>query len=112
MSRVKNEIIEPMPDGTFMTRPALDPAMREKQLINKAYNLAEKQLDDGTASSSVITHFLKLGSEREKTEQAKLQFETELLKAKTLSLETESKEKGDTAAVIDALKRYSPSQHD
>lgn len=102
---------EELPDG-IITRPSLDPVAREKQLINKAYNLAEKQLDEGTASSSVITHFLKLGSEREKTEQAKLTYETKLLEAKTLSIETESKEKGDTAAVLEALRSYGPSTHD
>ena len=42
------------------SRPALTPEAREQQLIAKATNLAEKQLDEGTASSQVITHFLKL----------------------------------------------------
>ena len=42
-------------------RQALDPDAREQQLIAKAYNLVEKRLDEGTASSQETTHFLKLG---------------------------------------------------
>ena len=47
-------------------RPALTPEARENQLIYLATNLAEQQLRDGTASSQVITHYLKLGSTKEK----------------------------------------------
>lgn len=112
MPRSKNDTFGNLPDGIINTRPSMDPSNREKQLINKAYNLAEKKLDDGTASDSTINYLLKLGSEQQKTLQAKINFETELLRAKTLSLEAESKEKGDTAVVLDALKSYSPSSHD
>ena len=49
-------------------RPASSPEAREKQLISLAVNLAEKQLMEGTASSQVITHYLKLGSTREQLE--------------------------------------------
>ena len=43
-------------------RPALTPEARENQMIALAVDLAEQQLRDGTASSQVITHYLKLGS--------------------------------------------------
>ena len=42
-------------------RPALSPEARENQMISYAVDLAEKQLIEGTASSQVITHYLKLG---------------------------------------------------
>ena len=45
-------------------RPALSPEARENQLISLAVDLAEQQLIDGSASSQVITHFLKLGTTR------------------------------------------------
>ena len=48
------------------TRPALTPEARENQLISLATDLAEKQLREGTASSQIIAHYLKLGSTREK----------------------------------------------
>ena len=51
------------------SKPALTADARERQLINLATNLAEQQLRDGTASSQVITHYLKLGTTKEKIEQ-------------------------------------------
>ena len=54
-------------------RPALTPEARENQLIYLATDLAEKQLREGTASSQVITHYLKLGSTKEKLEREKLE---------------------------------------
>ena len=59
---------------------------RENQLISLAIDVAEKQLREGTASSAVITHYLKLGTAKEKLERAKLEQETELLKARVESL--------------------------
>jgi len=50
-------------------RPALSPEARENQLVSLAVDLAEKQLRDGTATSQVITHYLKLGSTKEKIEK-------------------------------------------
>lgn len=46
-------------------RPAISPEARDNQLIALAYNLVEKRLLEGTASSQETTHFLKLGSARE-----------------------------------------------
>ena len=48
--------------------PARTPEARENQLISLAVDLAEKQLSAGTASSQVITHYLKLGSSKDKIE--------------------------------------------
>ena len=59
-------------------RPALTPEARENQMISLAVDLAEKQLMEGTASSQVITHYLKLGSTRERLEREKIEGETEL----------------------------------
>ena len=51
--------------------PAMSEEGRENQLIAMAINLAEKQLREGTASSQVITHFLKLGTQAAKLEKEK-----------------------------------------
>ena len=68
--------------STEKIRPALTPEARENQLIYLATNLAEQQLRDGTASSQVITHYLKLGSSKEKLEQEILKENKKLLTAK------------------------------
>ena len=72
-------------------RPALTPEARENQLIYLATELAEKQLKEGTASSQVITHYLKLGSTKEKIEREILEKQKELISAKTETLKSTKK---------------------
>lgn len=69
-------------------RPAEDPDAREKQMISYAMDLAEQQLLNGTASSQVISHFLKLGTRQYDYEMEKLRNENELIKAKVEAYET------------------------
>ena len=63
-------------------RPATTPEGRENQLAAKAYDLVERQIDEGTASAQVLAHFLKFGSTRERLEQQRIAHENELLQAK------------------------------
>lgn len=88
-------------------RPALTPESRESQLISLATDLAEKELMEGTASSQVITHFLKLGSSKELLEKERLKHENELLKAKTESIKAEQRSDVLFEKAIAAMKRYS-----
>lgn len=69
-------------------RPARSPEARESQMIALAVDLAEKQLMEGTASSQVITHYLKLGSTKERIEKEILEKQKELISAKTESLKS------------------------
>lgn len=88
-------------------RPALTPEAREKQLISLAVDLAEKQLMEGTASSQVITHYLKLGSSREKKEQEKLEEENRLLRAKAKAIDSTEEIKVLYKDAIKAFRTYS-----
>lgn len=90
-----------------MMRPALTPEARENQLIYLATDLAEKQLREGTASSQVITHYLKLGSTREKLERERLEEENKLLKAKTEALQSQKNVEELYKNAIESMKRYS-----
>ena len=90
-------------------RPALTPDARENQLVSLAVDLAEKQLMEGTASSQVIAHFLKLGSSRYRLEKLKLERENELLKAKTESLESARNVEALYKEAMEAMKSYSGS---
>ena len=92
---------------TNLGRPALTPEARENQMISLAVDLAEQQLRDGTASSQVITHYLKLGSIREKLERERLQEENKLLRAKTETLQSQERSDEFYKKVIDAIKNYS-----
>ena len=88
-------------------RPALTPEAREGQLVALAVDLAEEQLRNGTASSQVITHYLKLGSTRAELEREKLRKENELLKAKTEAIQSARHVEELYADAISAMKRYS-----
>lgn len=92
--------------------PALDPESRENQNINLAVNLAEQKLRDGTASNSLIVHYLKLGSTKERLEKEKLERENELLKAKTEALESSKRTEELYAEAIRAITRYSGHYED
>lgn len=86
--------------------PALNPEARENQMIAKAVALAEKQLNEGTASSQIITHYLKLGTEKEMLKLEQLRAETELLKAKTDNLQQLKRQDELCLAAIEAMKTY------
>jgi hypothetical protein len=87
--------------------PATSPEVQEARMVNMAYKLAERQMMEGTASSQVITHFLKLGSSREKREMEKLEEENKLLRAKTESLESAKHVEELYAEAIKSMKKYS-----
>ena len=88
-------------------RPALTPEARENQMIALAVDLAEKQLQEGTASSQVITHYLKLGSTKERIEKEILEKQKELITAKTEALQSAKRIESLYADAIGAMKRYS-----
>ena len=88
--------------------PAITPEGREDQMIAYDVNLAEEQVRNGTASSQVITHYLKLGSMRERMEKKKLQEEIKLLEAKTEAIKADREKNDLYAQVIEAIRTYTP----
>ena len=95
-----------------MKRPALSPEARENQLIAYAVDLAEKQLREGTASSQVITHYLKLGSSKERLEREKLERENELLRAKAENLQSAQRSEEIYMKALQAMRSYSGQADD
>lgn len=96
-----------MPKRRPKRRPATTVEGREGQLVSLAIDLAEKQLMDGTASSQTITHFLKLGSTREKLEQDRLKRENQLLTTKVEALQSAKRVEELYADALQAMRRYS-----
>lgn len=88
-------------------RPATSPEEREMQLANAAYDLAEEQMQSGTASSQVITHFLKMGSTRERLEQERMRHEVELMEVKKDQLQQQTRIEELFVNAIDAMRGYS-----
>lgn len=88
-------------------RPGLTPEAREDQLVALATNLAEQQLREGTASSQVITHYLKIGSTKERIEKEILKEQKDLIKAKTDALKSEKRVEELYSEALNAMRRYS-----
>lgn len=88
------------------SHPAATPEERENQLISLAYDRAEKQLREGTASSQVITHFLKLGSLKYEYELENLKNNNKLLQAKTSAIESAENQEKLYSEVVMSIKKY------
>lgn len=86
--------------------PARIPENREKQLIEKAYMVAEERLNNGTASAQEIVHFLKLGTVRAELEKQKLEAEAKLIAAKQEAVESAKRSELKYQEAIDAFKLY------
>ena len=91
-------------------RPATTLEGRENQLISKAYDLAEKQLDAGTASAQVQSHFLKMGSTRERLEQERIRNDNLVLSAKAEQMASGRRMEELYEDAIIAMRRYNGHQ--
>lgn len=97
--------VRPMP-------PARTAEGRENQLIALAYDLVEKRLREGTATSQETTHFLKMGSAKERKELAILDKQEKLLAAKTEALESTKRIEELYANALQAMRSYSGESSD
>lgn len=97
-------------------KPATTPEARENEMVSLAHDLAEEQIREGIASSQVITHFLKLGSTRERLEQQRLEHENELTRVKIEALESQKRVEELYIEALEAMRQYSgdlpPPEHD
>lgn len=88
-------------------RPALTPEARENQMISLAMDLAEQQLRDGTASSQLITEFVKRGSTKARLEKEILAEQKELMAAKTEALQSAKRIEELYENALNAMRNYS-----
>jgi hypothetical protein len=99
----QKQVVKP---DTLPTMPAMDPEARENQMITLAVDLAEKQLREGTASSQVITHYLKLATTRERMEKDILEKQLSLIEAKTENLKSAKRMEELFDDAMAALREY------
>lgn len=88
-------------------RRARSPKQRESQMVALAVDLAERQLREGTASTQVIVHYLKLATERERLEREMLEKKTELVTARTEAIKSEQRVEQLYSEALDAMRLYS-----
>ena len=97
---------KPLEKSSRRKRPARTPEERNNQLIALAYDLVEQRLLDGSATAQETTHFLKLGSSKNRLEEEKLKKENALLKAKTEAIESNKRIEELYSKAIEAMRRY------
>jgi len=86
---------------------------REDQLISLAYDLVEKRIRKGTATSQEVTQFIKAGSSQSQLEKVKIEQENILLKAKAEALQSQKRVEELYSEAMKAFRTYSgQEQHD
>lgn len=95
---------------TDQVAPVLDSMTKEKQMTAKAITLVERQLEEGTAPPSVLMHYLRLSSSREKEELKKLRAEVSLAEAKAMAIVEGKKEEQLMKEVFEKFQQMSGSQ--
>lgn len=85
---------------------ATTPEARENQLIAQAYDLVEQRIADGKASAQEVTHFLKLGSSRERLEQKRIEREIKLADAKIDNLASLARIEELYEGAMNAMRSY------
>lgn len=92
--------------------PAKTPDARERQLVNLAVDTAEEQMLNGTVSSGVLVHYLKIASAREEKERLKLDLENKLLQAKTEQIGSQARSEELYEKAINAFRKYSGEEEE
>ncbi|MBR5180085.1 MAG: hypothetical protein IKW90_15010 [Lachnospiraceae bacterium] len=92
--------------------PAPNPEIAEQRCIDASFSLALRQLEDGSASPSVITHFLKMGTEKTRLEREKLEKETALLKTREHAIRSAEQTEKIYSDAVQAMKIYTGQMSD
>lgn len=92
--------------------PARTPEDRENQLMASAIDLVEKQIAEGTVSSQVLSHYVRMSSTRNRLEEQKLRYETERLRVQNENELLAREREEDYAKVLEALQAYRGEDHD
>lgn len=94
------------------SRPASTAEGFENQIIAAANDLAYQQILDGTVSSQVLVHYLKLGSSRNQLEAEKIRKETALLESKKNLVDSSQRIEELYSDAIKAFRGYRGEQED
>lgn len=98
--------LEPSDNTPRRRPPAATPELREQEMVALAFDLVEKKLRNGTATSQETVHFLKLGSENAKLERERMRRENILLEARTENLNKSDRMEELMGKAVKAFKGY------
>lgn len=98
-----------LPDEDELPRrpPGRTPDAREKEIISKAYDLVEKQIEEDRVSAQVLAHFIKRGSTREHIEEELIAAKVEMEKAKVEAMASQARVEELYEDAIKAMRSYS-----
>lgn len=82
------------------------PEGMESYLVNLAMQRAAEMLENGNAPAQIISHFLKLGTEKAKYEREKLKADTQLAISKANLVESQQRSEEVAAKALAAFKKY------
>lgn len=102
--------------ATKKTKPPMAPSPsvegRINQIVALAFDEAERRILDGTASSQLLTEFIKMGTPKAQIENANLAKQSTLLDAKTENIKQTSNQAQMYKEAMDAFKKYSGHKRD
>ena len=87
-------------------KPATTPEQIENECIALAFEEARRRLADGTATSQLITEFVRAGSYKRELEIEELKNKNELLQAKVKTLESQRTSEEIASRALEAMKIY------
>lgn len=87
-------------------KPPETPEEYENECIALAFKEAKKRLMDGTASSQLITEFIKAGSRKRELELEELERNNALLTAKVNNLESQRRSEDVYQKALQAMRTY------
>lgn len=87
-------------------RRATTPEGREQQMIALAVDVAEEMMLSGNPPAQVVTHYLKLGSTREKIELELKEEEIKVARARREMMESQQRIEAVYAEALDAMRGY------
>ena len=90
--------------------PARTPEAQENRMVALAMDLVEERLRNKTASSQETTHFLKIGSTKERIEKEILEKQKELISAKTESIKSAKVIEELYVNALKAMSQYQGNQ--
>lgn len=93
-----------MGDKSLGTASTMEDLVNQNVML--AMREAKRQLEEGTASSQIITKFLVIGVERESLERKKLELEIDLMRARINNTEASTEVMGLKDELLNAIKMY------
>lgn len=90
----------------LLPNPSVDAEDEESKMISLAVRQAEKQLIEGTASSQIVVHYLRLGSKKAELELENAVLQNRLLEERIVNERSAAEINNLFVQVMESLTEY------